>query len=337
MTDLTALRDASILVTGATGFIGPHLVRRLMAAGARVTCLILAKTELGGLPAGAASHVADMRDVGAVRAVVRAVHPAIVFHLAAAGVTEFGIDPIAAVQVNVEGTLNLLAALEGTGYGRFLFAGTSHEYGTNSPPFREEQSPAPANVYAASKSSAWLFCQMYHRARGWPVVCVRPFGVYGPGQRPPAFLPTLIQAALRGESFPMTGGEQVRDLVYVKDVVEGMLRAATAPGVEGQVFNLCSGEGVSLAELARRVLAFMGDPIRLDLGALPYRPGGMWRMVGDNSRARQALAWQPTTLLDEGLRQTIAWCARHLSHDAPGGASHVEGELKAPAPREQPE
>ena len=311
---MTGLRDVSILVTGATGFIGPHLVRRLVFAGARVACLILSETEGRTLPADVTSHVADLRDASAVRAIVRTARPVLVFHLAAVGVTEFGIDPVTAVQVNVEGTLTLLTALEGTGYRRFLFAGTSHEYGDNPPPLREDQPPAPANVYAASKSAAWLFCQMYHRTRGWSVVGVRPFGVYGPGQHPPTFLPTLIQAALRGQDFAMTGGEQVRDLIYVEDVVEGMIRAATVLGVEGQVFNLCSGKGVSLAELARRVVALMDEPICVHLGALPYRPGEMWRMVGDNTRARQTLGWQPTVSLDEGLRRTIAWCARNLGN-----------------------
>ncbi len=308
------LRGVAVLVTGATGFIGPHLVRRLVAAGGQVTCLTLSQAERRELPAGVAGHVADLRDADAVRAGVQALRPAIVFHLAAVGVTEFGVDPIAAVQVNVQGTLNLLAALEGCGYRRFLFVGTSHEYGDQAQPFREGQPPAPANVYAASKSAAWLFCRMYSRTRGWPVVGVRPFGVYGPGQRLPAFLPALIQAALRGQDFPMTGGEQVRDLVYVTDVVEGMIRAATIPGVEGQVFNLASGEGISLAGLARRVVALMGHPMHVQLGALPYRPGQIWHMVGDNARARQALGWQPTVSLDEGLRRTIAWCAEHLGN-----------------------
>lgn len=310
------LGDVPILVTGATGFIGPHLVGRLVTAAARVACLVLSEVEQRALPVGVTSHVADLRDAAAVQAVVQAVQPALVFHLAAVGVTEFGVDPITAIRVNVEGTLNLLTALEGTGYRRFLFAGTSHEYGGNPPPFREDQPFAPANVYAASKSAAWLFCQMYQRARGWPVVGVRPFGVYGPGQRPPAFLPALILSALRGHDFPMTGGEQVRDLIYVEDVVEGMARAATTPGVEGQVFNLCSGEGVSLAELARRVVALMGHPIRVSLGALPYRRGEIWHMVGDNARAQETLDWQPTVSLDEGLRRTIAWCDRYLGNSA---------------------
>jgi UDP-glucose 4-epimerase len=304
--DNSELRDASILVTGATGFIGPHLVRRLVAAGARVACTLESEAQRRDLPAVAAGHVANLRDRRAVDAAVRAVRPALVFHLAAVGVTEFGVDPITAVQVNVGGTLNLLRALEGTGYRRFLFVGTSHEYGDGPSPFCEEQPPAPTNVYAASKSAAWLFCQMYQRARGWPLVGVRPFGVYGPGQRPPAFLPTLIQAALRGQDFDMTGGEQVRDLVYVEDV---------AAGVEGQTFNLCSGQGIPLAEVSRRVLGLVGHPIRVNLGALPYRPGQIWRMVGDNTAARQALGWQPTVSLDEGLRRTIAWCSRYLDEE----------------------
>ena len=105
------------------------------------------------------------------------------------------------------------------------------------------------------------------------------------------------------------------DWIYVEDVVEGTIRAATVPGVEGEVFNLCSGEGVSLAELAQRVTALMGKPIQVDVGALPYRPGEIWHMVGDNTRARQALGWQPRVSLDEGLRRTIAWCAENLKVD----------------------
>ena len=287
-------------------------MRQLAAAEAQVTCLVLDEAERRELPARVTSYVADLRDASAVRAVAEAACPAFVFHLAAAGVTEYGIDAVTAVRINVEGTLNLLTALKGTGYCRFLFVGTCHEYGDNRPPFREKQSPAPANVYAASKLAAWVFCQMYHRAHGWPVVGVRPFGVYGPGQRPPAFLPALIRAALCGQDFSMTGGEQVRDFVYVEDVIEGMIRAVTVPGIEGQVFNLCAGEGVYLVELAHRAVALVGDPIRINVGALSYRPGEIWRMVGDNARARQVLDWQPTVSLDEGLRRTIAWWRERL-------------------------
>ena len=306
------LEGLSVLVTGATGFIGTHLTQRLLTAGSRVACLLSSERRMSNLPPGTTGHVADLRDAGAVKAAVKAASPALVFHLAAVGVTEFGIDPITAIQVNVEGTINLLMALEGTGYYRFLFTGTSHEYGDDNSPFHQARLPSPPNVYAASKSAAWLFCQMYQRVRGWPIVGLRPFGVYGPGQRPPAFLPSLILSALRGQDFPMTGGKQVRDFIYIQDVIEGMLRAATVPGIEGQTFNLCSGRGASLAEVAGRVVAQMGKPVHIHLGALPYRPGTIWHMVGDNSMARELLHWQPTVSLDEGLRRTIDWCGRNL-------------------------
>jgi nucleoside-diphosphate-sugar epimerase len=297
----------SILVTGATGFLGAHLVRRLISAGARVACLVSGEASVQRLPAGAVGRAADLRDAEAVREGVRWARPTLAFHLAAVGVTQFDVDPLTAVGVNVAGTVALLTALEDTACRRFLYVGTGHEYGDAAPPLREDRPPAPTNVYAASKSAGWLFCQMIHRARGWPVVAVRPFGVYGPGQQPPAFLPSLVQSALRGQDFAMTGGEQVRDLIYVDDLIGGMIRAATAPGVKGRLFNLCSGQGVSLVALARRVVAAMGHPIRLDVGALPYRPGTLWSMVGDNSRARRALDWRPAIGLDEGLRRTIEW------------------------------
>lgn len=316
------LTNTRALVTGATGFIGPYLVQRLLDAGAQVTCLTLNKAEQSKLPPDVSGLVADLRHTDAVRAAVQTIHPTVIFHLAAVGVTEFEIDPIAAIQVNVEGTVNLLTAVESSDCRRFLFVGTSHEYGNNPAPFHESQSPAPANVYAASKSAAWHFCQMYHRSRRWPVVGVRLFGVYGPGQRPPAFLPSLIQSALHGRDFPMTAGEQVRDLVYVQDAADGMIRAATTSGVEGQVFNLCSGKGISLAELASRVMGLMGNPIRIKLGTLPYRPGQMWNMVGDNTQARQALGWQPQVPLEEGLRRTIAWCTEVMG-EALGPVSRI--------------
>ena len=142
------------------------------------------------------------------------------------GATNVHVSPALATRVNVEGTLNLLQALDGN-YRVFVNTGTCHEYGDNQPPFREDQDPRPKLPYAITKTAVWHFCRRLHTTKGWPIVNVRPFAVYGPRQPDRAFIPACIRAAQRGIDFGMTGGEQQRDLIYVSDVVEGFIRAAT--------------------------------------------------------------------------------------------------------------
>jgi nucleoside-diphosphate-sugar epimerase len=307
---MTSLEGVRVLVTGATGFIGSHLAERLVAEGGEVALAI----EPGVSQANVASilgkvHVyeVDLRDSQKVRRLLRECQPSRVYHLAAAGVTEPDIDPRRAVQVNVIGILNLLEALRETECDCFVNTGTCYEYGYNTPPMREDQMVAPINAYAASKSAAWLFGNMYHRTRGYPIVTVRPFTVYGPRQGPRALIPQAIISALRGEGFEMTGGEQTRDFTYVDDVVEGYIRASISEKAIGQTINLGTGEENHIKDVVLKVLELMGNPVRPLIGALPYRPGEVWRLCSDSSKARELLDWQPQVSLEDGLRKTIAW------------------------------
>ncbi|MBN1642275.1 MAG: NAD-dependent epimerase/dehydratase family protein [Anaerolineae bacterium] len=296
-----------VLVTGGSGFIGSALVERLLQLGADVHCLLLPSDPAPNL-AHVLEHVqvhrADLADLDAVRQVVRDAQPEVVMHLAAVGVTDVRIDPALAVRVNVEGTLNLLRALDGA-YRVFVNTGTCHEYGDNDPPFHEGQDPRPTLPYAITKTAVWHFCRRFHHTHGWPIVTVRPFAVYGPRQGEAAFIPSCIRAAHAGVDFRMTGGDQVRDYIYVSDVVEGFVRAARTPQAVGGTFNLCTGQGVPLHEVARAILAHMGDPVALLRGVLPYREDEIWRLVGDNTRAREILDWAPRITLADGLRRTI--------------------------------
>lgn len=296
-----------VLVTGASGFIGSHLVEALVARGADVHCLVRPGREtphLDGVRQAIHIHHADLTDRAAVTRAVRAALPEVVLHLAAAGVTDVHVDPALAVRVNVEGALNLLAALDG-GYRVFVNTGTCHEYGDNEPPFREDQDPRPALPYAITKTAVWHFCRRFYQEHGWPIVTVRLFAVYGPRQPEQTFIPACIRAAQQGVVFRMTGGEQRRDFLYVTDAVAGLIRAASAPEAVGGTFNLCSGSEVTLYEVAQTIVACMGNRIAIERGALPYREGEIRRLVGDNTRARQVLGWTPQVSLEEGLRQTI--------------------------------
>jgi len=224
-----------------------------------------------------------------------------------------------AVQVNVMGTLNLLEALTETDCDCFINTGTCYEYGHHTPPppvppkvggpgrQHEDQMVDPINAYAASKSAAWLFCNMYHRTRYYPIVTVRPFTTYGPRQSPRALIPQTILSALEGQDFEMTGGEQTRDFTYVDDVVEGYIRASLSERAIGQTFNLGAGKERPIKEVVLKVLELMGNPVRPLIGALPYRPREIWRLYADNNKARDLLGWRPRVGLEDGLRKTIAW------------------------------
>ena len=307
---MTTLERVRVLVTGATGFIGSHLAERLVVEGAEVTLAV----EPGTNKANVASILdkvrvreVDLRESHMVRRLVRECQPSKVYHLAAVGVTEPGIEPGLAAQVNVMGTLNLLDALRETQCDCFVNTGTCYEYGHNTPPMHEDQAVDPINAYAASKSAAWLFCNMYHKTRGYPIVTLRPFTVYGPRQSEQALIPQTIISALRAEDFEMTGGEQTRDFTYVDDVVEGYIRASLSKKAIGQTINLGTGEERPIKHVVLKVLELMDNPVKPMIGALPYRPREIWRLYSDSGKARELFGWQPQVSLKDGLRKTIEW------------------------------
>jgi len=305
------LHGKRVLVTGITGFIGSHLAERLVAEGAKVSAI-------GRRPVKDLWKLNEARyevnyyqerywNRENLKRILRSARPEIIYHLAATGVTEPYLDAEEAVGFNVGATLALLQPLPKWEYERFVYVGTCYEYGHTPPPIREDSPLDPVNVYAASKAAASLFCRMYHRSYGWPITIVRSFAAYGPRQSQRALIPQVILHALRGQDFEMTPGEQGRDWVYVDDVVEGIVRASCVDGTVGQTINLCTGEEHTVREVVGKVLELMGNPVRAVVGTRPYRPGEVWHLVGDNSRAKKLLDWQPQVGLEEGLRKTIEW------------------------------
>jgi nucleoside-diphosphate-sugar epimerase len=310
---------AVALVTGATGFIGSHLTRRLVDDGLEVHALTstvssVHPVRLVGLRDRITLHEGSLADRSAMDAVVGAVRPDYVFHLGAythVGKSWQRVDEC--VQVNVQGTVNLLQALEHAGCTRIVNMGTSEIYGDVPAPFREDMAVRPISPYAAAKYAAECFCRVFHQGRGAPVVLLRPFNAYGPAQTADRVIPEIIVRALRGEDLAMTAGRQTREFNYVEDLVDGIVRAAATPGIEGQLFNLGCGEDVAIRDLAATILDLLGNPVRAHFGALPDRPTEIWTMRSDSSRAREVLGWKPQHSLVDGLEKTIAWYRRELA------------------------
>ncbi len=311
------LNGARVLVTGATGFIGAHLAQRLIGEGAHVSAFRRAgshdqsaslslrrdaaeRTEVRTL--GIDWHDADLRTYGAVSNAVRKIRPDLVFHLAAAGVTDPFLSPDAAIRANVYGTIHLLRAVDGQ--APVIVARTPGERDS-------------LNVYAASKSAAWEFCKMYRRVYRWPIVGVMPFQTYGPGQPARALIPSAIAAALRGDSFPMTHGQQERDWVHVDDVVEAFIclsrRLESTPAMVGETIEVGTGRAVSAREVVEMIYQMIEGPGRPLVGALPERPGEVARAVADADRVEQLVGWRARVSLEEGLRETIEWTREWLT------------------------
>jgi UDP-glucose 4-epimerase len=317
------LTGRRVLVTGASGFIGSHVTRALLEAGAEVHALTsvvssIYPTRLVGLRDRIVLHEASLSDRGALEIIAAEVKPEYVFHLGAythVGKSWQRVDEC--IQVNVQGTVNLLMALAPHGYTRFINTGTSEIYGDIDVPFAEHKQPHPVSPYSVSKYAAEEYCRLFAEAYDWPVVRVRPFNGYGPAQSPDRVIPEIITRGLRGERLKMTQSRQTREFNYVEDLARGFLQLATADGVDGGLFNLGCGVDVSMREIATTILDLMGNPVTAEFGAIPDRPTEIWEMRCDPTKSREAFGYEEKTPLAEGLRKTIEWYRNELSGATP--------------------
>ncbi len=290
-----------VFVTGATGFIGRQLTQRLVTAGADVTALVL-PGEANLLPAGVRAIPGDITVPETVAKAIDATQPDLVIHLAAIGITNPDLPFAAACAVNVGGVINVLdAARQAQTINRIVMIGSSYEYGAR----RTDEGMDPFNAYSASKVAGWAFARAAFNTWGAPIVWMRLFQVYGPGQREQALIPAAIRAALNGDDFRMTAGEQQRDFVFVEDVVEGLLAAAVAPGIEGRALDIGTGQLHRVRSVVERIWTLSGAQGRILVGTLPYRPGEVPAIPADVDRTRRLTGWEARTGLEEGLRQTI--------------------------------
>ena len=315
--------SSSVLVTGGAGFVGSHLVRRLVGQGRRVRVLDDLSTGRMANLAGCEHQIefvaGDLRRPEDVAAAARDTE--LVFHLGALPSVPRSIeDPRTTLAVNIEGTLNvLLAALE-AGSARVVLASSSSVYGDAGPlPRVETTRPVPLSPYAVSKLAAEGLCASFSRARRLQTVCLRYFNVFGPGQDPAspyaAVVPRFMSAIAAGRAIEIDGsGEQTRDFTYVDDVVDANLRAATADLPAGSVLNVAAGRATTVNRLADSVGDALGCEVRRS--HRPARPQEVEHSWADVARARDWLGHASRIELDEGLRRTAATFA-------PTGAASV--------------
>ena len=305
-----------VLVTGALGFIGSHLVRRLVREGARVTALVFPdcpRTRLLDIEDKIRIYPVDICDVATLVMMMEEIKPRKIFHLA--GITSVDRSPSKldrTLAVNLGGTLNLFRALARIEYDALVCTCTAEAYGQNQPPFREEMALDPQSPYSLSKAAATLACKTWSNSFGARATILRLFLVYGPGQEEGRFLPQLIKSGLTQQPLRMTSGEQTREYTYIDDVIDSFLLAAEKGRGRGEVINIGTGREISLRDLVTMVGNILGRPVVRSGEPLPYRKNEIWRIIGDHSRAAEELKWHAATDLEIGLEKTIDWYRKQL-------------------------
>jgi UDP-glucose 4-epimerase len=298
------------LVTGGGGFIGHHLVRRLLTDGYEVRVLDnFATGHRQRLETMEVDVVeGDLRSYERVHTAVRGCD--LVFHLGALPSVPRSVqDPLTTNAVCIDGTLNVLLASRDEGARRVVFASSSSVYGANPTIPKSEADPAqPLSPYAVAKLAGEQYCRAFHAVYGLEAVALRLFNVFGPGQDPhsqyAAVVPRFISALGRGEQPEIFGdGEQTRDFTYVLDVVDAFVRAATVADVGGTVMNVANGRELSVLELARIIADRLGVP--LEPVWRPERAGEVRRSAGDATLARSVLGWEQTWSVEDALSECI--------------------------------
>ncbi|MGG1551497.1 SDR family NAD(P)-dependent oxidoreductase [Paenibacillus ferrarius] len=316
------MQGKQVLVTGAAGFIGSHLVHQLVAEGASVKAFIRYNSTntrgfIDQLPADVQQEIevikGDLRDPHGVHRAVKGTDT--VFHLGALIAIPYSYQhPTDVIQTNVIGTLNVAQAVLELGIPRLIHTSTSEVYGSARYVPMDETHPLQGqSPYSASKIGADKIIESFYCSYSLPVVTVRPFNAYGPRQSMRAVIPTIINQALHQPEIALGNLTATRDFTFVEDTARAFICAASHEAAIGQTINAGSGAEISIGELAQKIKHIIGRDIPVRLASERVRPekSEVDRLFSDSSKAAALIGWQPSISLSQGLERTIAWMKDH--------------------------
>jgi len=300
-----------VLVTGASGFVGANLVRRLLRDGHVVHIVLRPNAErwrLEEVLSRVRVHETDLTDRDGVTAAVGSARPDWIFNLAAHGGYADQVDGRQILAANTLGVMTLLDAGTAVGFEAFVHTGSSSEYGYKEHPAREDDLLEPNSTYAVTKAAATHYCQFVARSRYVNAVVLRLYSVFGPYERPTRFIPTVIVRGLEGRLPPLVDPDTTRDFVHVDDTVEALILAASKKGLpRGTVLNVCSGVKTSVRDVVTVAKALLPISKEPDWSSMPARPWDTKTWVGDPRGVWERLGWEPISSFRDGFAATLRW------------------------------
>ena len=316
------LKNKKVLVTGAGGFIGSHLVERLVSLHADVTCFVRYNSMnrwgfLDSLSIKNSLNItsADLKDSDAVNKAVK--EQDAVIHLAAAVSIPHSYDfPREHLQTNIIGTFNVLQAAKEYHIKKLVHLSSSEVYGTAlEVPIKENHRLQGQSPYSATKIAADKLAESFYLSYNVPVAVARPFNTFGPRQSARAIIPTIITQALVENKVAIGNDKPVRDFNYVENTVDGLIEIAKSDKSIGEVINLGSGTEISIGSLVKKIIPLIGKNVKIVQEKERFRPikSEVMRLVADNTKAKKLLGWEPKISFEDGLKKTIEWISDNLN------------------------
>lgn len=305
------MRTKRVIITGATGFVGANLAHRLLRDGHDVNLLVrknYTPWRIKSIRSEMHLHEVDLGNIETLTTVVRRIQPDWIFHLAAYGSYPSQTDRHKMVQTNVVGTVNLVEACLKVGFEAFINTGSSSEYGFKDHAPSEKEWLEPNSHYAVTKASATLFCRYTAQFKNVHLVTLRLYSVYGPYEEPTRLIPTLILHGLRGELPSLVNPNVVHDFIYIDDVIEAYVLAASVSGQEpGAIYNVGTGVQTAMGEVVKTARQVLEIDVEPNWGSMPNRHWDIHVWVADNKKIREELGWYPKYNFEQGFRLMLNW------------------------------
>ncbi len=298
------------LITGAAGFIGSMLLRKLIGVNEDVE-IILRKSSntwrIKDILRNVRIHYSDLSNLEQLKVIIDKIKPSIIYHLATHGAYSYQKDANFIIKTNILGTYNLLQACDEINYELFVNTGSSSEYGRKDFAMRENDALEPESYYAVSKCAQTLLCRNVAKQENRPVVILRPFSVYGPYEEPRRFIPTLLKSLFLKEEINLVSPEISRDQIFIDDIIEAYLKIEEMKKYKGECFNIGTGTQSSIKEVVETAIKVTKVKIKLNWDFMEPRSWDTKNWVADISKARQLLHWKPKISLEEGIYLTWKW------------------------------
>ena len=304
------LLSERFFLTGASGFVGACLARKLVAIGCEVHALVRDEANLwrlSGIERNLHLHTGNLNDGERLRDIIADIQPTIIYHLAVHGAYSSQTNADQIILTNVFGTWNLLKACSEVDYKVFVNTGSSSEYGHKEQAMRESDLLEPNSYYAVAKCAQTLVSQYMASADRRPINTFRLFSAFGPYEEPSRLVPTLIRRALEGKPLEMVSPDTARDFVFVDDVVEAYLQLGQLSLQCGEIFNIGTGIQSTMRDVVRAVLRATNSNVKVHWGSMPARAWDAETWLADATKVRRGLKWVAKTGLAEGIQKTAEW------------------------------